>query len=196
MPQAHRLGVAAHGHPAHDVLGSQLEQLESHLRVQCAVHTEEPVRELRPVGRCGHSAILSAGFVSAPADRVGTVPTPTTAPAETRPKLLLIDGHSVAYRAFYRPAGGELLHPNRTAHQRRLRLHLDADQRPARRGPTHLGVGFDVSRQTFRSEIYSRVQGDSLQEPGRVQRSARPGEGGAQRAEHRAPGEGGTRRTT
>ena len=48
-------------------------------------------------------------------------------------RLLLLDGHSLAYRAFFALPVGELLDHHRAAHQRGLRLHLDADQRAARR---------------------------------------------------------------
>ena len=66
---------------------------------------------------------------SAPVTRVASCRQPAD-----RPRLLLLDGHSLAYRAFFALPGGELLDHDRAAHQRRLRLHLDADQRAARRG--------------------------------------------------------------
>ena len=43
------------------------------------------------------------------------------------------DGHSLAYRAFYALPVENFSTTDRAAHQRGLRLHLDADQRPARR---------------------------------------------------------------
>ena len=52
-----------------------------------------------------------------------------------------------------RAAGGELLDHHRAAHQRGLRLHLDADQRAARRAADpRRGRVRQVSRQTFRLE--------------------------------------------
>ncbi len=92
-----------------------------------------------------------------------------------------------------RAAGGELLDPDRSAHQRGLRLHLDADQRAARRGadPPRRGlrrVPADVPRRDL-----PRIQGQSLEDAGRVQGPARPGQRGAQRAEHLLRGEGGLR---
>ena len=82
-----------------------------------------------------------------------------------------------------RPAGRELLDEHRPAHQRRLRLHLDADQRAARRGsrPTS-AVAFDVSRKTFRTERVRRVQGRPLGHPDRVLRPGAAAARGARRA--------------
>ena len=48
-------------------------------------------------------------------------------------RLLLIDGHSAGLPRVLRPSGRELLDHDRAAHQRRLRLHVDAHQRAARR---------------------------------------------------------------
>ncbi len=71
-----------------------------------------------------------------------------------RPRLLLIDGHSMAFRAFYAlPAdnfstsGGQ--HTNAVyGFISMLSSLLESEH------PTHIAVAFDVSRKTFRSEIF------------------------------------------
>ena len=77
-----------------------------------------------------------------------------TTPAPTRPKLLLIDGHSVAYRAFFAlpvenfsTQTGQ--HTNGVFGFTSMLINVLRDEQP-----THIGVAFDVSRQTFRAEIY------------------------------------------
>ncbi|WP_438387487.1 DNA polymerase I [Actinopolyspora saharensis] len=69
-------------------------------------------------------------------------------------RLLLIDGHSMAYRAFYALPKenfqtGTGQHTNAVYGFTSMLINLLRDEQP-----THLGVAFDVSRQTFRSETY------------------------------------------
>ncbi|MGW3993278.1 DNA polymerase I [Amycolatopsis sp. NPDC004772] len=80
--------------------------------------------------------------------------TGTTATAE-RPKLLLIDGHSMAYRAFFalpaenfRTKTGQVT--NAVFGFTSMLINLLRDE-----APTHLAVAFDLSRKTFRSETYA-----------------------------------------
>ncbi|HEY4453020.1 MAG TPA: DNA polymerase I [Pseudonocardiaceae bacterium] len=79
--------------------------------------------------------------------------TPTS--ADERKVLLLIDGHSMAYRAFYalpkenfRTETGQ--HTNAVFGFTSMLINLLRDE-----APTHLAVAFDVSRKTFRSEAYA-----------------------------------------
>lgn len=77
-----------------------------------------------------------------------TPPTPDT------PRLLLIDGHSVAYRAFFAlPAENFSTstgqHTNAVYGFTSMLINVLRDERP-----THVAVAFDVSRTTFRSESY------------------------------------------
>ncbi|MCW2810429.1 MAG: polA [Friedmanniella sp.] len=79
---------------------------------------------------------------------------PTAGAAPQRPKLLLIDGHSVAYRAFhalpvenFSTQTGQ--HTNGVFGFTSMLINVLRDE-----APTHLGVAFDISRQTFRSELY------------------------------------------
>ena len=74
--------------------------------------------------------------------------------SDAKPRLLLIDGHSVAYRAFYAlpvdnfaTATGQ--HTNAVFGFTSMLINVLRDEQP-----THLAVAFDVSRQTFRSEEF------------------------------------------
>ncbi|MGW5724119.1 DNA polymerase I [Amycolatopsis sp. NPDC003865] len=80
--------------------------------------------------------------------------TGTTAVAE-RPKLLLIDGHSMAYRAFFAlPAENFKTKTGQVTNAvfgfTSMLINLLRDE-----APTHLAVAFDLSRKTFRSETYA-----------------------------------------
>jgi len=71
-----------------------------------------------------------------------------------RPRLLLIDGHSMAFRAFYAlPAENFSTstgqHTNAVYGFTSMLVNLLRDERP-----THVGVTFDLSGGTFRSEAY------------------------------------------
>lgn len=77
------------------------------------------------------------------------------ATTESRPKLLLIDGHSVAYRAFFALPVENFAtrtgqHTNGVFGFTSMLINVLRDEQP-----THLAVAFDVSRQTFRSEMYA-----------------------------------------
>lgn len=70
------------------------------------------------------------------------------------PKLLLIDGHSMAYRAFYAlpaenftTATGQ--HTNAVYGFATMLISLIKEEKP-----THVAVAFDVSRKTFRTDIF------------------------------------------
>ncbi len=70
-------------------------------------------------------------------------------------RLLLLDGHSLAYRAFFAlPAESFSTstgqHTNAVYGFTAMLINLLRDEEP-----THVGVAFDVSRQTFRSEQYA-----------------------------------------
>ncbi|MCB0886961.1 MAG: hypothetical protein KDB41_09310, partial [Propionibacteriaceae bacterium] len=67
-------------------------------------------------------------------------------------KLLLIDGHSVAYRAFFALpvenfATSTGQHTNAVFGFTSMLINVLRDERP-----THLAVAFDVSRASFRTE--------------------------------------------
>jgi DNA polymerase-1 len=84
------------------------------------------------------------------------VPAPTPAPGRSR--LLLLDGHSLAYRAFFAlpvdnfsTATGQ--HTNAVYGFTSMLVNVLRDEQP-----THVAVAFDVSRQTFRLAEYSEYK--------------------------------------
>jgi len=75
-------------------------------------------------------------------------------PADAQPTLLLIDGHSLAFRAFYalpvdsfQTADGQ--HTNAIHGFISMMLNLLAKEKP-----THMAVAFDISRYSFRTKEY------------------------------------------
>ena len=84
-------------------------------------------------------------------------PTVSDTPENTK-RLLLIDGHSMAFRAFYAlPAenfstsGGQ--HTNAVYGFLSMFANILADEKP-----THAAVAFDVGRKTFRTERFSEYK--------------------------------------
>lgn len=80
-------------------------------------------------------------------------------------RLLLIDGHSVAYRAFFAlpvenfaTTTGQ--HTNSVFGFTSMLINVLRDEQP-----THVGVAFDVSRQTFRSEAYTEYKANRSKSP-------------------------------
>ena len=76
----------------------------------------------------------------------------------TTPRLLLLDGHSLAYRAFYALREVEMSTTtgqptNAVFGFTSMLINLMRDEKP-----THIGVCFDVSRKTFRSEQYAEYK--------------------------------------
>ncbi|MEE2034073.1 5'-3' exonuclease, partial [Rhodococcus chondri] len=91
----------------------------------------------------------------------------TTTPAAPagRPTLLLLDGHSLAFRAFYAlPAENFKTTSGQTTNAvygfTSMLINLLRDEQP-----THVAAAFDVSRKTFRAELYAAYK---------AQRSAAP----------------------
>jgi DNA polymerase-1 len=83
----------------------------------------------------------------------------------TPKKLLLIDGHSMAYRAFYAlpvenftTAMGQ--HTNAIYGFATMLISLIKEEKP-----THIAVAFDVSRKTFRSEIFPEYKANRASTP-------------------------------
>ena len=80
-------------------------------------------------------------------------------------RLLLIDGHSVAYRAFFAlpvenfsTTTGQ--HTNAVFGFTSMLINVLRDEQP-----THVGVAFDVSRKTFRTEEYAEYKGNRAKSP-------------------------------
>ncbi|MDN5569741.1 MAG: DNA polymerase I [Propionibacteriaceae bacterium] len=90
---------------------------------------------------------------------------PTAPAASGRPRLLLIDGHSVAYRAFFALPFENFAtktgqHTNAVFGFTSMLINVLRDEQP-----THLAVAFDVSRQTFRSEAYAEYKANRSASP-------------------------------
>lgn len=80
-------------------------------------------------------------------------------------RLLLIDGHSVAYRAFFAlpvenfaTTTGQ--HTNAVFGFTSMLINVLRDE-----APTHVAVAFDVSRQTFRTAEYAEYKGNRSKSP-------------------------------
>lgn len=85
--------------------------------------------------------------------------------SESKPTLMLLDGNSLAFRAFYalpaenfKTRGG--LTTNAVYGFTAMLINLLRDE-----GPTHIAAAFDVSRQTFRSERYPEYKANRSSTP-------------------------------
>ena len=99
--------------------------------------------------------------MTATTDAVQTIPSGDNA----QRRLLLLDGHSLAYRAFYAlPAENFRTQTGQTTNAvygfTSMLINLLRDEQP-----THLAVAFDVSRKTFRSEAYSEYKANRSSTP-------------------------------
>ncbi|MFE6777311.1 DNA polymerase I [Streptomyces sp. NPDC057702] len=93
-----------------------------------------------------------------------TAAQPTSEPAE-HPRLLLLDGHSLAYRAFFAlPAENFSTTSGQTTNAiygfASMLANTLRDERP-----THLAVAFDVSRKTWRSEEFPEYKATRSKTP-------------------------------
>src|SRR5450432_708279 len=103
---------------------------------------------------------VAAPLLPAPAHRAPAHPAP-----EARPRLLLIDGHSVAYRAFYAlpvenfsTTTGQ---PTNAVYGfTSMLINLLRDERPS-----HIAVAFDISRQSFRTEAFADYKANRAATP-------------------------------
>ncbi|MCP2169383.1 DNA polymerase I [Goodfellowiella coeruleoviolacea] len=90
--------------------------------------------------------------------------TTSTTRAGTR-KLLLVDGHSMAYRAFYAlPQENFQTHTGQFTNAvygfTSMLINLLRDEQPS-----HIAVAFDVSRKTFRTEAYAEYKANRSATP-------------------------------
>ncbi|WP_375483600.1 DNA polymerase I [uncultured Jatrophihabitans sp.] len=89
----------------------------------------------------------------------------TKTPSTPTPRLLLLDGHSLAYRAFYALREVEMSTTtgqptNAVFGFTSMLINLLRDEEP-----THVAVAFDVSRKTFRSEVYTAYKAGRSETP-------------------------------
>lgn len=86
----------------------------------------------------------------------------------TKNKLLLVDGNSVAFRAFF------ALHNSLERFKNRNGLHTNAiyafntmfENVMQKEQPTHVLVAFDAGKTTFRTEMYAQYKGGRSKTPG------------------------------
>ncbi len=98
----------------------------------------------------------------------GSATSPASSPADgsaERPTLLLLDGHSLAYRAFFAlpienfsTTTGQ--HTNAVYGFTSMLINVLRDE-----APTHIAVAFDVSRQTFRLAEYAEYKANRSKSP-------------------------------
>lgn len=82
-----------------------------------------------------------------------------------RPRLLLIDGHSVAYRAFFAlPVDNFTTSTGQSTNAvfgfTSMLINLLRDEQPS-----HVGVAFDVSRHSFRTDVYADYKAQREKSP-------------------------------
>src|SRR3954449_497218 len=91
-------------------------------------------------------------------------PAPVTHPVGER-RLLLLDGHSLAYRAFFAlPAENFRTSTGQTTNAvygfTSMLINLLRDEQPS-----HVAAAFDVSRKTFRAEVYAPYKANRSSTP-------------------------------
>ncbi|GAC69917.1 DNA polymerase I [Gordonia soli] len=96
---------------------------------------------------------------------VNKAPGSKGAGGESAPVLMLLDGHSLAYRAFFalpaenfKTASGQTT--NAVYGFTSMLINLLRDE-----GPTHIAAAFDVSRKTFRSEMFPEYKAQRSKSP-------------------------------
>ena len=87
------------------------------------------------------------------------------AEAHSEPRLLLLDGHSLAYRAFYAlPVDNFSTTTGQPTNAvfgfTSMLINVLRDEKP-----THVAVAFDVSRQTFRTEAFPEYKANRAKSP-------------------------------
>ncbi|WP_345345841.1 DNA polymerase I [Rhodococcus olei] len=92
-------------------------------------------------------------------------PAASAADAGDKPTLLLLDGHSLAYRAFFAlPAENFKTHSGQTTNAvygfTSMLINLLRDEQP-----THVAAAFDVSRQTFRAKAFPEYKANRAKTP-------------------------------
>src|SRR5205809_3892984 len=94
-----------------------------------------------------------------------TKPAEAPAAGEQRGRLLLLDGHSLAYRAFFALPVENFAtttgQPTNAVYGfTSMLINVLRDEEPS-----HVAVAFDVGRQTFRSEMYAEYKAGRSETP-------------------------------
>ena len=151
------LGVAGHGHaPDHRTVFDR--HLDTH-RFGQGAHAHR----LELLGPRVSAHDLTVGGSVGPL--VSGAPPRLDAMNDSRPRLLLLDGHSLAYRAFYAlPVENFSTTTGQPTNAvfgfTSMLINALRDERP-----THVAVAFDVSRQTFRSEAFPEYKANRSKSP-------------------------------
>ncbi|WP_324277470.1 5'-3' exonuclease [Blastococcus brunescens] len=103
--------------------------------------------------------------MSAPGSTLASSAAAAASDPGARPRLLLLDGHSLAYRAFFAlpvenfsTTTGQ---PTNAVYGfTSMLINILRDEKP-----THLAVAFDVGRKTFRSEIFAEYKANRSESP-------------------------------
>src|SRR5687767_15920662 len=109
-----------------------------------------------PRTKCTRRRVRAPGGVSV---------TRTTMPLMADERLLLLDGHSLAYRAFFAlPVENFSTQTGQPTNAvfgfTSMLINMLRDERP-----THIIVSFDVSRQSFRTERYAEYKAGRAETP-------------------------------
>ena len=152
VEQAVRLGVADDRHRPDDPFGRGRRDLDTHLLRQCTYPESGEFR-----GNCGRPYLIGhAGSLEAKR---------AYDPRMDGAGLLLLDGHSLAYRAFYAlpvenfsTSTGQ---PTNAVYGfTSMLVNLLRDEKP-----THVAVAFDVSRMSFRTERFADYKATRASSP-------------------------------
>lgn len=88
----------------------------------------------------------------------------------TKKKLLLVDGNSVAFRAFFALSGSleRFVNKNGLHTNAIFAFHTMFENIMEREKPTHVLVAFDAGKTTFRTEMYEEYKGTRARTPGEL----------------------------
>ncbi|CQD24574.1 DNA polymerase I [Mycolicibacterium conceptionense] len=125
-----------------------------------SVQTESPTTTPPPEGlreqvhEAARRARVAARILGTLSAETKNAPTPNASGTSDKPTLMLLDGNSLAFRAFYalpaenfKTQGG--LTTNAVYGFTSMLINLLRDEQPS-----HVAAAFDVSRQTFRKDKY------------------------------------------
>lgn len=85
-------------------------------------------------------------------------------------KLLLIDGSSIAFRAFYAIPGSldRFVNKNGLHTNALFSFHRMLENEMSKEEPTHVLVAFDAGKTTFRHEFYKEYKDGRSKTPGEL----------------------------